>query len=133
MGHIPKRAQVLTGVVGGIMYGGSNDAAGGSDANSSSYPRGLAQLRAFAMETEREADYVGTYYVARAGYDVSAGERVWLALSQENPRQIVYAGLHPTAPERVILLQKTAREIAEKKKRHLPLDPEIKERQAAAQ
>lgn len=128
MGHLAKRAQVRAAAVGGFMFGG--DPASAADANSG-YPQGIAQFRAFTIETEREADYVGTYYVARAGYDLGGGERVWRALAQENPRQIIFAGMHPTGPERVLLIQKTVQEIAEKKRRKLPLDPEIRARQAA--
>src|SRR5262249_37821898 len=128
MGHLAKRAQVRAAGVGGFMFGG--DPAGAADANSG-YPQGIAQFRAFTIETEREADYVGTYYVARAGYDLGGGERVWRGPAQGEPRPIIFSRLHPTGPERGVWFLKSRQEVAEKKRRKLPLDPEIRARQAA--
>lgn len=38
--------------------------------------------------------------------DLSAAERIWRTTAQENPRIMVRAGLHPSSPERLLLLQK---------------------------
>ena len=80
----------------------------------------------YSRDFERESDYVGAYYAARAGYDLSASERVWRNVAQENPAQLAYGGSHPTSPERFLLIQKTAAEIADKKRRNAPLSPEAK-------
>jgi hypothetical protein len=135
MGHLLKRAQnQIAGIVGNMILGAAMDFDAGMRGvdTKGGYTRGLMQGGAFTMATEREADYVGTYYSARAGYDAAAGEKIWRALAQDNPEQIHFAGMHPTAPERIILMQKTAQEIAEKKKRNLPLVPELKTSQATA-
>jgi predicted Zn-dependent protease len=79
---------------------------------------------AYATDFEREVDYVGAYYAARAGYDVAGVERFWRALAQENPKQVAYAGLHPTTPERFVQMQKTVAEISDKKRRNAALVPE---------
>ena len=48
--------------------------------------------KAYSMDFEMEAVYVGAYYVARAGYNVVGAERLSRALAQEDPKQMVYAG-----------------------------------------
>src|SRR5262245_14398096 len=134
MRHIQKGEQNrVAGMLGGFIGGLAMDLKAGVDAGlkgqittEAKHTREMMQGKAFAMDFEREADYVGLYYVARAGYDIAGAERIWRALAQENPRQIFYAGMHPTTPERVVLLQKTAQEIAEKRRHNQPLDPEQK-------
>jgi predicted Zn-dependent protease len=88
--------------------------------------------RAFSVQFEREADYVGAYYAARAGYDVATAAQIWRALSLESPQSIRIAVTHPITPARFVQMQKVAAEIADKKQRHLPLVPEMKEVQAAS-
>lgn len=80
-------------------------------------------LTAYAMDFEREADYVGAYYAARAGFEMGS-ERFWRAMAQENPKHIFFAGLHPTSPERFLQMQKTYAEIGEKIRLKQPLVPE---------
>jgi len=134
MRHIQKgERNRVAGMLGGFIGGLAMDFKAGFDAGlrgelpgEAKNTREIMQGKAFAMDFEREADYVGLYYVARAGYDIAGAERIWRALAQENPRQIFYSGLHPTTPERVILLQKTAQEIAEKKRHNQPLVPETR-------
>lgn len=127
MGHLKKREQnKIAGAVGGAVLDVGLAMVGVYTGGA--FTRGLGDVggRAYATDFEREADYVGTYYVARAGYDPSTAERFWRSLAQENPKQIFYAGLHPTSPERFLLMQKTNEEIADKKKRRAPLIPEPK-------
>jgi Zn-dependent protease with chaperone function len=141
MRHVQKGQQNrIAGAFGGFLGGLAMDFKAGLDAgvkgeqaSEASHTRDIMQGRAFAMDFEREADYVGLYYIARADYDIAGAERFWRALAEENPRQIVYAGMHPIVPERVILLQKTAQEIAEKKRRNQPLVPELRASRDAVQ
>jgi Zn-dependent protease with chaperone function len=74
----------------------------------------------FSKDWEREADFVGLTYVDHAGFDVQAGWRIWERFSIEVPG--TFAGpllsTHPTSPERMIRLQKTAYALVH----HLPLD-----------
>ena len=82
--------------------------------------------RAFSIDFEREADYVGAYYAARAGYDLAGAEEFWRALSMENPDSIRIAVTHPVTPVRFVQMQKVAAEIADKRRHNLPLMPEPK-------
>ena len=85
-----------------------------------------AGARAYSVEFEREADYVGAYYAARAGYDISGTENVWRAFALEDARSISLTTDHPTSPARFVFMRKTIAEIEDKERRHLPLMPELK-------
>jgi hypothetical protein len=47
-------------------------------------------------------------------------------MSLESPNSIQLARTHPSTPARFVQMRKTAAEIADKKRRHLPLVPELK-------
>ncbi|MFZ0622115.1 MAG: M48 family metalloprotease [Pseudolabrys sp.] len=85
-----------------------------------------AGQRAFSVSFEREADYVGAYYAARAGYNLSGAEEFWRALSMEDPDSIRIAVTHPITPVRFVQMRKVAAEIAAKQRRNEPLIPELK-------
>ena len=127
MGHYQKKS--LNGslgeasgalVDGGFLLGGIYT--GGAFSN---YLH-RAGLNAFSVGFEMEADYVGAYYATRAGYDISGAEEVWRAMSLESPSSITLATTHPTTPVRYLQMRKTIEEIADKKRRNLPLVPEMK-------
>jgi Zn-dependent protease with chaperone function len=87
---------------------------------------GKAGALAFSVEFEREADYVGGYYAARAGYNVAAAAELWRAMGMSHPASIRLATTHPVTPVRVVQMHKVAAEIADKKRRHLPLVPDLR-------
>lgn len=80
----------------------------------------------YSSSFEREADYVGLYIMALAGYDVNTAANLWRRMSLQNKDAIYVETTHPTNPDRYIALQKTAQEITSKKNRGLPLTPNIK-------
>lgn len=127
MGHYGKRRiNSLLGAVGGGMIDGGFLLGGISTGGAFSNYLQTAGLNAFSVGFELEADYVGAYYAARAGYDISGAEEVWQRLSLENPSSMRKATTHPTTPVRYLQLRKTITEIAEKKRNNLPLMPELK-------
>jgi len=128
LGHLD--AQLVNSVVGwaggtaidaGVMLGGIST----SGAFSKAFSR--AGASAFSVGFEREADYVGAYYAARAGYDLAGAEEVWRALSLEQPDSIRIATTHPITPVRFVQMQKVAAEITDKQRRKAPLMPELKD------
>jgi Zn-dependent protease with chaperone function len=134
LGHLDKQQfNTVLGWAGGaaidvgIMLGGIST--GG--AFTREFTR--AGARAFSVGFEREADYVGAYYAARAGYDLVGAEEVWRALSLEIPDSIRIATTHPITPARFVQMQKVAAEIADKQRRNVPLMPELKVIQADAE
>lgn len=127
LGHLGKqRTNAILGWAGGtaidagIMLGGIST--GG--AFNRAFTR--AGAKAFNVAFEREADYVGAYYAARAGYELAGAEEFWRALSLENPDSLRIATDHPVTPARFVQMQKVAAEIADKRRRGLPLTPELK-------
>ena len=127
MGHYGKRLQnALVGELGGAVIDGGLLLGGIYSGRTFSKHFARAGAMAFSVEFEREADYVGAYYAARAGYDISGSENIWRAMALENPNSIRLAHTHPTAPARFVQMRKTAAEIADKKRRHLPLLPDVK-------
>lgn len=127
LGHLNK--QLWNRTVGWIG-GGAIDigilAGGLSTGGAFSKAFEKAGIMAYSVGFEREADYVGAYYAARAGYDLAGVEEFWRALGQANPDSIRLARTHPTTPERFLQMRKVAAEIADKQRRHLPLVPELK-------
>ncbi len=127
LGHLDKREQnAALGQIGGALVDGSFLLGGIYTHGVFTRYFGRAGAFAYSVEFEREADYVGAYYAARAGYDVAQAAEVWRAMGRSNPGSIRFAGDHPTSPARFIQMREVAAEIAEKKRRHLPLIPELK-------
>ena len=125
LGHLNKRrTNVVIGWIGGaaadagIMLGGMS--------THGAFSRAFAQAgaRAFSVAFEREADYVGAYYAARAGYDLAGCEEIWRAFSLEDPDSIRLTTDHPITPVRFVQMQKAVDEIESKKRHNLPLIPE---------
>lgn len=77
---------------------------------------------------EAEADYVGLYLIARAGFTPSAAQRVYRRFAVSTPSSIAprLDSSHPASSSRVVLLGEAAREIEAKRAAGLPLIPEEK-------
>ncbi len=63
---------------------------------------------------------------ARADYDLTGVENLWRTMGEAHPDSIRFAITHPTSPVRFVQMREVAAEIADKKRRHLPLLPELK-------
>jgi hypothetical protein len=88
------------------------------DALSTTHANASAQLTAatgfsFSKEFEAEADYVGVYIAARAGYDLSSMGQFWTRITRQWPagNASSYAKTHPSYPERVLAFESALREI----------------------
>lgn len=80
----------------------------------------------YSADFEREADYVGLYIMARAGYAIAAAPDFWRKMSLKKPASFAVSTTHPSNPERTVLLEKTVAEIMTKKHHGQLLDPEWK-------
>ena len=82
---------------------------------------------AFDRAKEKEADYVGLMYMARAGYDPQQAITVLEALEQESandPIQHSFISTHPSHPERIIeLMNAMPKAIAEREKSTMHTGP----------
>lgn len=126
MGHYEKKGfNAFVGGIGGAMIDGGFMLGGiYTDGAFSNYMERAGML-AFSAAFEREADYVGAYYAARAGYDIADTGQVWRAMSLENPLSIRLTSTHPATPVRFLQMRKVAEEIADKKHRKQPLVPDL--------
>ncbi len=84
---------------------------------------------AYSQEFEAEADYVGLYALALAGYDLVEVPDFWREFGSENPDSITrsYASSHPSSAERYLAIDNAVSEIEYKREMELDLSPEMKE------
>jgi hypothetical protein len=81
---------------------------------------------AFSQDFETEADYVGLYYAARAGYDIQDVADIWRRVASESPKGITTGTTHPSSAQRFVALEAARDEIYAKQKAGKPLVPEMK-------
>jgi Zn-dependent protease with chaperone function len=125
LGHLNKRrANTAIGWISGTVVDAGITLGGLPIYGDFSKVLAQAGARAFSVAFEREADYVGAYYAARAGYDLAGSEEIWRMLSLEDPDSIRIATDHPITPVRFVQMLKVVEEIEDKKRSNLPLDPE---------
>lgn len=86
---------------------------------------------AFSQSFEAEADYVGLYHTARAGYNINGAPNLWRRMAANNASGIHLAGsTHPSTAKRYLALEETVKEIKAKKasgKKLIPEEREIQE------
>lgn len=127
LGHLDKkRWNNLLGETAGAAIDVGILAGGVSTGGAFRRQFGMMGALAYSVGFEREADYVGTYYAARAGYDTRGTEEIWRRMGLLSPSSITSARTHPVTAVRFVQIRKVTAEIEEKKRRGLPLNPEIK-------
>ncbi|MBN8543495.1 MAG: M48 family metalloprotease [Alphaproteobacteria bacterium] len=80
----------------------------------------------YSSEFEHEADYVGLYILARAGFKIEDAPMFWREMSLAEPDAIYISTTHPNNPQRTIEMDKTVKEIRYKQSKGLPLIPNLK-------
>ncbi len=80
----------------------------------------------YSKEYEREADYVGLYILARAGYGLYDAYTMWQRMSAISGSQGSFLDSHPAFSERLAILRATNDEIAQKMNTGQPLVPAIR-------
>jgi len=75
---------------------------------------------------ESESDYVGMYYMVRAGYSPEGVEDFWRRLAVTNPKYVARDKTHPRYPNRYLSLAATREEIKAKQAAGEPLIPNFK-------
>ena len=116
-GHIEtKMGNMLVGtILGAVVTGmsGYNVTDIGTQAGS----------EAFSQDFEAEADYVGVYLAARAGFDVAPAAAVWRRIGTSHPAGIHLAKSHPSSAKRYLAIEAAAEEVRQKQVAGLPLIP----------
>ncbi len=132
MDHVGKTGfNVLVGAVAGSLIDGLFASQGANSGGQFSDLGAEVGQLAYSQEFEQEADYIGLYIATRAGYDVSHAPNVWRRMAVKNPDEIYTATTHPTTAERFVMMEKSIREIKDKKKSGKPLLPEFKPKELA--
>ena len=90
---------------------------------------GNAAASAYSQDFEAEADYVGLYMMALAGFDLGNAPQFWRRMAVAHPGSIRGGGMmasHPASPERFVSLEEAIKEIRTKQASGSPLKPELK-------
>jgi hypothetical protein len=126
MGHVASnRGNALLGALIGAAVG----AAVGMDDEQTDYmaDEGAALgANSFSAAFESEADYVGTYILARSGFDYEAMPDVMRKLANPDNLTARFSQTHPPTPQRAAAAEATIDEIKRKMAQGLPLMPEVK-------
>lgn len=121
MGHLDKKA-------GNYLLGGIFDIVAAAYGVNTQGAFGNTTAQMFSQDFEAEADYVGLYLMARAGYSIEDVPMLWRRMGSDNPGAIKtrYGTSHPGTAERYLALDVAVKEIDEKKGRSEALLPELK-------
>ena len=129
LGHIGKKKTnaIIGGILGAVVATATTAIAGVP--STGAIDDGIAAgAGAFSQAFESEADYVGTFYAARAGYDIAQGVKIWREIAAVHPNSIHLKGsTHPSTARRFLAIENTLAEINEKKKKGLPIAPSKRE------
>ena len=122
LSHIEKKqAQMTAGMLGGLLL----DVLIGSGGEMTNMGAQIG-ANAYSPEYESEADYMGLYATALAGYDIAKAPYLWRRMGARNTGSIAMTSTHPPTAERFVALEKTVAEITTKIENSQPLVPERK-------
>lgn len=133
MGHVManhvqrKRRRALAGaVIGAVLSAGLAT----QGVNTGDLASAGAQLGAqsFSKKFELQADYIGSYLLARSGGDVDSASQLWRRFGEGKKRQS-WVGSHPSDAKRFVQMQAVDREIRAKRESGAALVPNRKEKQ----
>lgn len=125
MGHITKKTgnRILGAVLDGLI-------AGVTGVYSNNFANAAGMM--YSQEFEQEADYMGVYFMERAGYDSTGAPNFWRRMGADNPYAIGHATTHPTSAYRYVFLEKCSKEVKEKEKEGVELLPNMEELKIAS-
>ncbi len=112
--HLPKQQQ--SQILGAVLAGGLTAALGGDMATDDAISRAMDMGafvggRAYSQDYELEADWVGAFIAARAGYDPERGAQIFGRPALASSGGPVILSSHPASPRRLQLVTNAAAEI----------------------
>ena len=123
-GHLEaKRKNAMVGKAVGMVFDVLLAAGTGVAGTTFSNMGGNLTAGAYSQEFEAEADYVGLYVLARAGYRIDDAANFWRRMAISSPGSITMTSDHPATPERFVALQAAVKEIGAKAAQGQPLVP----------
>lgn len=128
MGHLDaKKQNAVGGAAGGLLLD-ILAAVAGVNTQGQFMKSGMnAGASAYSQDFESEADYVGMYFLAAAGYPLENASNFWRRMAALNPRAISHATSHPTTAQRFVDINTAVGEIQQKQAAGEALMPNIKE------
>jgi len=126
MGHVASQQKNVA--IGGILgtLGDAFAQSQGINTGGNLGKLGAQQaLLRYSPAFENEADYVGLYILARAGYSIEDAPGFWRMMSLQAPQAVYTTTTHPNNPSRTVAMQSTVNEINAKKQAGQPLVPNI--------
>jgi predicted Zn-dependent protease len=127
MSHVSAQQKNVT--IGTLLGAAADIAAGAGGVNTGGVFGKVGQAQGimrYSSAFEAEADYVGLYILARAGYPIEQAPDFWRIMSQATPDAIYISQSHPNNPARTLAMTKTVAEIRAKQQARQPLIPNIR-------
>ncbi|MBX9725649.1 MAG: M48 family metalloprotease [Rickettsiales bacterium] len=127
MEHLKRKSE--NAVIGRVIGTMGDVALASQRVNSNGVFGKIGDLQAtlsYSPEYEQEADYVGLYILARAGYRIEQAPPFWRALSRYASGSLYIRTTHPTNAERYVGMNKAIAEIRAKQRAKQPLIPNIR-------
>jgi predicted Zn-dependent protease len=123
-GHLDaKRKNAIVGQAIGAVFDVLLAAGTGVAGTTFSNMGGNLTAGAYSQDFEAEADYVGLYVIARAGYRIDEATNFWRRMAISSPGSVTMTSDHPTTPARFVALQAAVKEINVKTAQGQPLLP----------
>lgn len=130
-GHIDaKKKNANTAGMGGLILDVIGAAAGVDTGGAFTEAAMRRGARVASPEFETEADYVGMYMLARAGYPLADVETFWRKMAVEAPSAIFIRSSHPATTDRYLTVAAARDEIEAKRAAGGPLVPNEKPKPA---
>ena len=131
LGHLTRsRTNQIMGGFAGLLLDVAAAAAGVNTQAAGMRAGMQAGQQAYSKEFELEADYLGVYFAARSGYDVTDAANMWRKMAQESHGQTneaaIYSSTHPGSAERFVKIEAALQEVQDKLARKESLRPEQK-------
>ncbi len=128
LGHLTRsRTNQIIGGFAGLLLDVVAAAAGVNTQTAGMRAGMQAGQQAYSKEFELEADYLGVYFAARAGSDVTDAANMWRKMAQESHGQTneaaIYSSTHPGSAERFVKIEAAMQEVQDKLARKEPLMP----------
>ncbi len=128
MGHVKaQKTNATFGMLAGMVADAIASSEGINTHDEGTKTGTQLAVLAYSADFEKEADYVGLYVMARAGYDINKAAHIWRRMSIEDPDGIYISTTHPSNAARFVALQKAIYEVEYKRKHHLPVVPDFKD------
>ena len=109
-----KKRNAAVGMLGGALLDVALAATTGVVLSDGGFTKAGAKMGAgaYSPDFESEADYVGLYFMARAGFTIDGAADFWRKMAAESPSAIFQKGSHPPTAARYVAISAARAEIA---------------------